>query len=74
MLHALKNDPKKLKAAVQLSAAQLAALNSATAFPVKTRSATAVLGGKGLNPSVRKPGALHTEAFIGGYTWIPFAS
>lgn len=64
VLHALKNDPKRLQKAIGLTGAQLDALNSATAFPLPVRSTTTRSNAAGVPFGMPSGGAVHTEAFI----------
>ena len=57
VLHALKNDPAKLRSAFNLTGAHLDALNSATAFPLPDRAKSAKSAAAAFRSASTKVGA-----------------
>jgi hypothetical protein len=57
VLHALKNDPAKLRSAFNLTGAHFDALNSATAFPLPDRAKSAKSAAAGFRSAAAKVGA-----------------
>jgi hypothetical protein len=63
VLHALKNDPARLRSAFDLTGAHLDALNSATAFPLPDRAKSPKSAGAALRSGATKVRAVQAGAF-----------